>query len=82
VEADPGGAFYAFLNVRKHFGRPLMGGRSVDNSTDFCSEQLQRADGALVSGDGFGAPGYVRMSFATATDSLARGLDAIGRFLG
>ena len=79
--ADPGGAFYAFFNVSSHFGRPLMGGSAVKNSTDFCTALLERAHVALVSGDAFGAPGYVRMSFASSTESLRRGLDAIENFL-
>jgi aspartate aminotransferase len=79
--ADPGGAFYAFFNVSSHFGRPLMGGSAVDNSTDFCTALLERAHVALVSGDAFGAKGYVRMSFASSTESLHRGLDAIENFL-
>jgi aspartate aminotransferase len=79
--AEPGGAFYAFFSVKSHFGRPLMGGKAVLNSTDFCSELLERAHVALVSGDGFGAPGYARMSFASSMDALRKGLDAIENFL-
>lgn len=79
--AEPGGAFYAFFNVRSYFDRPLMGGALVSNSTDFCTQLLERGHVALVSGDAFGAPGYVRMSFATGMDNLRDGLDSIERFL-
>jgi aspartate aminotransferase len=79
--AEPGGAFYVFFNVSSYFGRPVGGGAPVSNATDFCTALLERAHVALVSGDAFGAPGYVRLSFAASTESLQRGLDAIAAFL-
>jgi aspartate aminotransferase len=79
--AEPGGAFYVFFNVKSHFGRPLGGGPAVSNATDFCTALLERAHVALVSGDAFGAPGYVRLSFAASLPSLTRGLDALSAFL-
>lgn len=79
--ADPGGAFYAFFNVSSHFGRELPGGVTVDNSSDFCTALLEQAHVALVTGDAFGAPGYVRLSFATNMETLTAGLDAIEKFL-
>ncbi len=78
---EPGGAFYAFFNVSRHFTKPLLNGPGVTNATDFCTALLERGHVALVSGDAFGAPGYVRMSFATSMDNLRRGLDAIEHFL-
>jgi len=79
--ADPGGAFYAFFNVSSHFGRELPGGVTVDNSSDFCTALLENAHVALVTGDAFGAPGYVRLSFATSMDILKSGLDALETFI-
>lgn len=79
--AEPGGAFYVFFNVSSYFGRPLGGGAPVNNATDFCTALLERAHVALVSGDAFGAPGYVRLSFAASMPLLVRGLDAIAAFL-
>ncbi len=79
--AEPGGAFYVFFNVKSHFGRPLAGGPAVSNSTDFCTALLERAHVAIVSGDAFGAPGYVRLSFAAAMETLRKGLDAIEKFI-
>jgi aspartate aminotransferase len=80
--AEPGGAFYAFFNVSSCFNRPLPGGRKVDNASDFCTVLLEQAHVALVTGDAFGAPGYVRLSFATSLEQLKAGLDAIETFLG
>lgn len=79
--AEPGGAFYAFFNVSKHFGRPLGGGRTVDNSSDFCTALLEEANVALVTGDAFGAPGYVRLSFATNLETIEAGFDRLEKFL-
>ena len=80
--AEPGGAFYAFFNVSSHFGRQLPGGVKVDNSSDFCTALLDNAHVALVTGDAFGAPGYVRLSFATSMDIIEAGMDALEQFIG
>ncbi len=79
--AQPGGAFYAFFNVSSCFGKPLAGGRVVENATDFCTALLEQSHVALVTGDAFGAPGYVRLSFATDKATLEGGLDRLEQFL-
>jgi aspartate aminotransferase len=76
----PGGAFYAFMNVSKHFGRTL-GGRVINDSTVFCLTALAEAHVALVMGSAFGTEGYARLSFATDLRTLERGFDAIEAFL-
>lgn len=81
--AEPGGAFYAFINVSGHFNKPLgPSGRSVADSSEFCAQLLEDAQVALVTGDAFGAPGYVRLSFATDEETLRLGLDRLQEFLG
>ncbi|HEY0981351.1 pyridoxal phosphate-dependent aminotransferase [Schlesneria sp. T3-172] len=79
--AEPGGAFYAFFNVSSCFGKKLMGGAQVQNASEFCNALLEHAHVALVTGDAFGAPGYVRLSFATSLEQIKAGLDAIEKFL-
>lgn len=79
--ADPGGAFYAFFNVSSYFGKKLRGGRVVNDATEFCSALLEEVHVALVTGDAFGAPGYVRLSFATNLEALAAGIDQLEAFL-
>lgn len=76
----PGGAFYAFMNVSAHFGRTL-GGKTIADSTAFCLTALSEARVALVMGSAFGAEGYARLSFATDMTTLAKGFDALERFL-
>ncbi|MCL4111572.1 UNVERIFIED_CONTAM: hypothetical protein GTU68_033512 [Idotea baltica] len=78
---EPGGAFYAFMNVSAYFGKTLAGGVVANNSTEFCSLLLEQAHVALVTGDAFGAPGYVRLSFATNMETIVAGFDAIEKFL-
>jgi aspartate aminotransferase len=80
--ADPGGAFYAFFNVSRYLGRHLGQNKQiVHNTSDFCTALLNDAHVALVTGDDFGAPGYVRLSFATSMDTLKAGLDRLESFL-
>lgn len=79
--AEPGGAFYAFFDVSSYFGKPLQNGRVVKNATDFCTALLEEAHVALVTGDAFGAEGYVRLSFATGLSTLQTGFDRIETFL-
>lgn len=79
--AEPGGAFYIFFNVESRFGQKLGGGRVVDNATDFCTALLEEAHVALVTGDAFGAEGYVRLSFATSLELLKDGIDRLEAFL-
>ncbi len=76
----PGGAFYAYMNVSSHFGRTL-GGEPVNDSTSFCLTALAKAHVALVMGSAFGSEGYARLSFATDLVTLAKGFDALEKFL-
>ena len=76
----PGGAFYAFMNVSEHFDRTL-GGALVTDSTSFCLAAMAKAHVAMVMGSAFGTEGYARLSFATDLGTLARGFDALERFL-
>jgi aspartate aminotransferase len=66
--------------VEGALGREL-GGRVVDSSHVLCEVLLDAARVALVPGEGFGAPGYVRLSYALADDDLAAGLDRIAEAL-
>lgn len=79
--AEPGGAFYAFFNVSSVFGKNLSGGHIVNNASEFCTSLLEHSHVALVTGDAFGAPGYVRLSFATDMETIKEGLNRIESFL-
>jgi aspartate aminotransferase len=77
---EMGGAFYAFINIKKHLGRSY-GGTRVDNSTQWCLTLLEQQNVATVMGSAFGAEGYARISFATSLDVLKAGFDRIEAFV-
>ncbi len=76
----PEGAFYVMINVKKLFGRTL-GGIKINTSEDFASAFLKKGLVALVPGEGFGTPGFVRWSYAASMDNLKEGLERLERFL-
>ena len=72
----PVGAFYAFPNVSKLFGKSING-KTMKNSSDLAAYLLEESKVALVSGDAFGADSYIRLSYATSMESIQKGLDRI-----
>jgi aspartate aminotransferase len=72
----PEGAFYAFPSFEGLLGGHV-GGRVVADTLELCAALLDEAKVALVPGEGFGAPGYARLSYALADEDLERGLDRI-----
>ncbi len=75
---EPEGAFYAFPNVagcRKHNG-------SAADTSAMARELLEREHVAVVPGDAFGAPGFLRISYATSMERIEEGLRRLGRFFG
>jgi len=71
----PEGAFYAFADVSKLFGR-----KGVSGSAAFCQRLLDEAHVAAVSGDAFGNDACVRFSFATKLDRIAEGMRRFERW--
>jgi aspartate aminotransferase len=78
---EPAGAFYAFVDVSSTFGRS-GGGRTITSSDDFAALLLEQAQVAVVPGTGFGAPAYVRLSYALAMEQIEKGLERLSRFIG
>ena len=77
---EPEGAFYVFPSLEGVLGREYAG-RRVDTTLDLAEVLLDEAKVAVVPGEAFGAPGYVRLSYALGDDDLAEGIGRIGRFL-
>ena len=77
---EPKGAFYVFPSVEGLLGREVAG-RVIDSSLTFCEVMLEQAKVALVPGEGFGAPGYVRISYALSDADLTDGLDRLAATL-
>jgi aspartate aminotransferase len=74
----PGGAFYAFPNISAH----LKGANPLAKScTELSKELLDQAHVALVAGEAFGAPGFLRLSYATSIERIEEGLRRLNKFL-
>jgi aspartate/methionine/tyrosine aminotransferase len=72
---EPEGAFYVFPDFSAHLGDPY---RTTDQLADAI---LEMAAVALVPGESFGTPGFLRLSYATGEDEIERGLERITAFL-
>jgi aspartate aminotransferase len=77
---QPEGAFYCFPSFKQILGRTLHG-RRIDSTLELADMLLDTALVAIVPGEGFGAPGYARLSYALGDDDLAEGIDRIARAL-
>jgi aspartate/methionine/tyrosine aminotransferase len=69
----PEGAFYAYPSVRGLLGREYDG-RTIDGSADLAEYILEQAEVAVVPGEAFGSPGYLRLSYALGDDDLVEGI--------
>ncbi len=69
----PEGAFYAYPSVKGLLGRDYDG-RSIETSADLAEYILEQAEVAVVPGEAFGSPGYLRLSYALGDDDLVEGI--------
>jgi aspartate/methionine/tyrosine aminotransferase len=69
----PQGAFYAYPSVQGLLGREYDG-RLVESSADLAEYILEQAEVAVVPGEAFGTPGYLRLSYALGDDDLVEGI--------
>ncbi len=69
----PEGAFYCFPDARALIGREIRG-KVVESTSDLASIILDEAEVAVVPGEAFGAPGYLRLSYATSDADIKAGL--------
>jgi len=74
----PGGAFYAFPNVSAHLGDGKNA--AAKNCTELSKLLLEKAHVALVAGEAFGAPGFLRLSYATSIERIEEGLRRLEKF--
>lgn len=72
---EPEGAFYAFPSVRE-----CLGGE-IKTSGDFAQRLLDEEQTVVTDGAGFGAEGYLRISYATSMEQLREGVARIKRFV-
>jgi aspartate aminotransferase len=71
----PRGAFYLFPDISG-----LLGSDRLKTSAEFAEALLEKEHVAVTAGEGFDAPGYLRISYATSMDQLREGATRILRF--
>jgi len=76
----PQGAFYVMMNIEKLIGKELHG-TVIKNADDFGSLLLNYGKVAVVPGTSFGAPTFIRWSYATSIENIKEGLNRLERFL-
>ncbi|HEX7664335.1 MAG TPA: pyridoxal phosphate-dependent aminotransferase [Polyangiaceae bacterium] len=72
----PEGAFYAFADVRGLYGLE-HGDVTIENDNDVAMFLLDKAHVASVAGGPFGAPGFLRLSYATSEDRIKAGIESM-----
>ena len=77
---EPLGAFYAYPSVKGLLGKSLRG-RAAQTSAELATVILEEAEVAVVPGEAFGTPGYLRMSYALGDDDLAEGVARIAKLV-
>ncbi|WP_046470615.1 pyridoxal phosphate-dependent aminotransferase [Allosalinactinospora lopnorensis] len=77
---EPQGAFYAYPSVKNVLGREIRGQRP-QTSAELAEVILEQAEVAVVPGEAFGTPGYLRMSYALGDSNLAEGVGRIQKLL-
>lgn len=77
----PSGAFYAFPNISRLFGRTHATG-TIASASDLAAYLLQEAKVTVVPGEPFGSAGHIRLSYATSLEAITRGLDRIETAIG
>jgi aspartate aminotransferase len=73
----PDGAFYAFVSVAGLIGARTTSGKTLADDLDVVMFFLDEAGVAAIDGSSYGAPGYVRMSFATSIEQIEAGCSAL-----
>jgi aspartate aminotransferase len=76
----PRGAFYAYPAVQELIGKELRGSR-IDDTVGLAAAILEHAEVAVVPGEAFGTPGFLRLSYALADDDLRTGVERMGALL-
>lgn len=77
---EPKGAFYVMVSIEK-FKNKKYDALPIRTAYDFASVLLEQARVAVIPCEGFGAPDYVRLSYAASEIDIERGLDSLGSFL-
>ena len=77
----PSGAFYAFPSVQAFIGRSFNG-RKMETDFDIATYLIEEGRIAVVPGSAFGAPGFIRMSYADKEENIREGVSRLAEALG
>lgn len=72
----PEGAFYVFPDISAYFGKTLKG-VTINNASDFSLYLLEHANVATVTGEAFGNPNCIRISYAASENELKEAISRI-----
>ena len=72
----PQGAFYVFPDVSSYFGKTIKG-KTIENANDFALLLLEEAHVATVTGEAFGNPDCIRISYAASQDEIKKAVQRI-----
>ncbi|MBV8762717.1 MAG: pyridoxal phosphate-dependent aminotransferase [Deltaproteobacteria bacterium] len=78
---EPKGAFYAFPDVSAFVGKKTPEGSILDDDVQLCDWLVEVGKVAVVPGSGFGAPGFVRLSYATSMKNIQEGVSRLHKSL-
>ena len=79
--AQPTGAFYILPDISALFGKKDRDGQVLDSANAFARSLLNHKYVAVVPGEDFGAPGHIRLSFATSIEQIDKGLQRLAEFV-
>jgi aspartate aminotransferase len=77
---QPKGAFYVFPDI-SHYFRKTIKGKTIDNASDFALYLLEEAHVATVTGDAFGCPNNIRISYAASMKNIEEAVERIQQAL-
>ncbi|MET7640291.1 pyridoxal phosphate-dependent aminotransferase [Streptomyces sp. NPDC005438] len=77
---EPEGAFYAYPSVKGLLGKEIRGRRPA-SSVELAEVILEEVEVAVVPGEAFGTPGYLRLSYALGDEDLVEGVSRIQKLL-
>jgi len=78
---EPKGAFYAFPDVSAYVGKQTPEGAVLDTDVKLCDWLVESGKVAVVPGSGFGAPGFVRLSYACSMANIQEGVGRMHKAL-
>jgi aspartate aminotransferase len=73
---EPEGAFYVFPNIKHYIGKTIKG-QTINDASDFSMFLLEHANVATVTGDAFGGPNCIRLSYAASQEDIQEAMARI-----